>query len=107
MVRYISDEMVVMYLGSVVEQGPSDDVFFTPKHPYSQALTKANPLADPKQEKQRGHDLIKGEVPSPVNLPPGCRFVGRCPKASERCHSERPLLQPVGRDHLVACHLYD
>ncbi|NIB39676.1 ATP-binding cassette domain-containing protein [Pseudomaricurvus alkylphenolicus] len=107
MVRYISDEMVVMYLGSVVEQGPSDDVFFTPKHPYSQALTKANPLADPKQEKQRSHDLIKGEVPSPVNLPPGCRFVGRCPKASERCHSERPLLQPVGRDHLVACHLYD
>jgi oligopeptide/dipeptide ABC transporter ATP-binding protein len=107
MVRYISDVMVVMYLGSVVEQGTADQVFFSPKHPYSQALTESNPLADPKRERQREHTMIKGEVPSPVNLPPGCRFAGRCEHVSERCHSERPQLKTVESDRLVACHLYD
>ncbi len=111
MVRYISDVMVVMYLGSVVEQGSSDDVFFNPQHPYTQALCKSNPLADPKLEKQRAHELIVGEVPSPVNLPPGCRFAGRCEHTTERCRSERPVLKPVAKasdkDHWVACHLYD
>lgn len=106
MVRYISDVMVVMYLGSVVEQGPADQVFFSPKHPYSQALTESNPLADPKQEKQRQHTMIKGEVPSPVNLPPGCRFASRCVHATEHCLHERPRLKEVDRDRLVACHLY-
>jgi len=106
MVRYISDVMVVMYLGSVVEQGPADQVFFTPRHPYSQALTASNPLADPHQEKQRRHQLIQGEVPSPVNLPSGCRFAGRCSQVSERCHRERPALKPADGERLVACHLY-
>ncbi len=107
MVRYISDVMVVMYLGSVVEQGPADQVFFNPKHPYSQVLTESNPLADPRTEKQRQHSTIKGEVPSPVNLPPGCRFAGRCVHASDRCRRERPVLQAVDGERLVACHLYD
>ncbi len=107
MVRYISDDMVVMYLGSVVEQGPADSVYFSPKHPYTQALTESNPLADPHQEKQRQHGLIEGEVPSPVNLPPGCRFAGRCDRVMDRCHKERPRLQAIAEDHLVACHLYD
>ncbi|WP_439135844.1 ABC transporter ATP-binding protein [Pseudomaricurvus sp.] len=107
MVRYISDTMVVMYLGSVIEQGPSDEVFFSPKHPYTQALIKSNPLADPQQEKQRVHDAIVGEIPSPVNLPAGCRFAGRCDRVMERCRRERPLLKVVAKDHRVACHLYD
>ncbi|NHO67554.1 ATP-binding cassette domain-containing protein [Aestuariicella hydrocarbonica] len=106
MVRYISDTMVVMYLGSVVEQGPSDEVFFSPKHPYTQALTKSNPLADPQQEKARAHDLIVGEMPSPVNLPAGCRFAGRCDRVMDRCHRERPPLQLIATDRWVACHLY-
>lgn len=107
MVRYISDTMVVMYLGSVVEQGPSDEVFFSPKHPYTQALIKSNPQADPELEKQRAHELIRGEVPSPVDLPPGCRFASRCEQVMPRCRQERPLLQLIATDHRVACHLYD
>jgi len=109
MVRYISDQMVVMYLGAVVEQGPSDQVFFEPKHPYTQALTASNPEADPQREKARQHQLIQGEMPSPVNLPAGCRFAGRCEHASERCRQQRPPLKklPGAEQRLVACHLYD
>lgn len=107
MVRYISDTMVVMYLGSVVEQGPSDEVFFTPQHPYTRALIKSNPHADPELEKQRPHELIRGEVPSPVDLPPGCRFASRCEQVMPRCRQERPQLQLIASDHRVACHLYD
>ena len=98
MVRYISDVMVVMYLGAVVEQGPADQVFFNPQHPYTQALIKSNPVADPTRERHRQHDLIDGEVPSPVNLPPGCRFAGRCDRAIERGHRGGPpsLIQISG-----------
>ncbi len=107
MVRYISDVMVVMYLGAVVEQGPADQVFFSPKHPYTQALTKSNPLADPTQERHRKHDLIQGEVPSPVNLPPGCRFAGRCDRTVDLCPQQRPELQKAGEAQWAACHLVD
>lgn len=107
MVRYISDTMVVMYLGSVVEQGPSDEVFFSPRHPYTQALIKSNPQADPELEKQRPHELLRGEVPSPVDLPQGCRFASRCEQVMPRCRLERPRLQLIASDHRVACHLYD
>lgn len=106
MVRYISDIMVVMYLGSVVEQGPSDELFFAPKHPYTQALIKSNPQADPELEKQRRHELIRGEVPSPVDLPQGCRFASRCERVMPRCLTERPQLQLIASDHWAACHLY-
>lgn len=107
MVRYISDVMVVMYLGAVVEQGPADQVFFSPKHPYTQALTKSNPLADPTQERHRKHDLIQGEVPSPVDLPPGCRFAGRCDRTVDLCRQQRPELKKVGEAQWAACHLVD
>jgi oligopeptide/dipeptide ABC transporter ATP-binding protein len=107
MVRYISDVMVVMYLGAVVEQGPAEQVFLNPQHPYTQALIKSNPLADPAQERHRQHDLIEGEVPSPVNLPSGCRFAGRCDRVIERCHQQRPVLQLVNQDQWAACHLVD
>lgn len=107
MVRYISDVMVVMYLGAVVEQGPADQVFFNPQHPYTQALTKSNPLADPGQERHRQHDSIQGEVPSPVNLPPGCRFAGRCDRVEDRCRQQRPELKQVADDQWAACHLVE
>ena len=107
MVRYISDVMVVMYLGAVVEQGPADQVFFNPQHPYTQALTKSNPMADPKVERHRQHDMIKGEVPSPVNLPPGCRFAGRCDRVTDRCRQERPELRQIEGEQWAACHLIE
>ena len=106
MVRYVSDRMAVMYLGSMVELGPSSEVYFRPKHPYTELLIKANPEPDPKLEKTRQHSLIKGEIPSPVNVKPGCRFAGRCPKVMPHCAGETPKWKSVGKDHFVACHLY-
>jgi len=109
MVRYVSDRMAVMYLGSLVEIGPSDAVFFDPKHPYTQLLVGSNPEADPATERARDRVEIVGEIPSPVNLPPGCRFAGRCPKVMDVCRAERPRLLPladVTPVHHVACHLY-
>ncbi len=106
MVRYVSDRMAVMYLGSMVELGPSNEVYFRPKHPYTQLLIKANPEPDPKLERTRQHTLIKGEIPSPVNIKPGCRFAGRCPKVMPHCQTETPKWKEVSKDHFVACHLY-
>lgn len=105
MVRYISDRIVVMYMGAMVEAGPADDVFFDPKHPYTQLLIESNPIADPKQEKQRNHIPIHGEVSSPINIQPGCRFVKRCPKAKLDCHSITPKMSK-DKDRIIACHLF-
>lgn len=105
MVRYISDRMAVMYLGSLIELGPSDEVYFAPKHPYTQLLIKSNPEPDPVFERQRSDALIKGEIASPINLKSSCRFAGRCPLVQPRCREERPLLREVAPNHLVACHL--
>lgn len=105
MVRYISDRMAVMYLGSLIELGPADAVYFAPKHPYTQLLVKSNPEPDPIYERQRSDALIQGEILSPVNLLPACRFAGRCPLVQTRCREERPLLREVTPGHLVACHL--
>ena len=107
MVRYISDRIVVMYLGSIVECGPADEVFFNAKHPYSQLLIQSNPLADPKIEKSRKHTPIEGEIPSPVNVPTGCRFAGRCPQATDHCKNVTPSLKEVAEGHQAACHLFD
>ena len=109
MVRYVSDRMAVMYLGSLVETGPSDDVFFRPKHPYTELLVQSNPEPDPRTERHRKSISVSGEIPSPVNIKPGCRFAGRCPKVMEICKDITPQLTALENDgsRHVACHLYD
>ena len=109
MVRYVSDRMAVMYLGSLVEVGKADEVFFEPRHPYTKVLVGSNPEPDPQSERERPSTAIRGEIPSPVNLPPGCRFADRCPEAMAQCRAQRPQLKPLATEsgRLVACHLYD
>ncbi len=107
MVRYVSDRMAVMYLGSLVEIGKADEVFFQPKHPYTEVLIGSNPEPDPRSERTRASTAIKGEIPSPVNVPEGCRFAGRCPKVMDVCRSTTPeLIALRDVDRQVACHLY-
>jgi len=108
MVRYVSDRMAVMYLGSLVETGPSDDVFFRPKHPYTELLVQSNPEPEPRTERNRTSVSISGEIPSPVNIKPGCRFAGRCPKVMDVCRDTTPQLITLENDGTrhVACHLY-
>ena len=108
MVRYVSDQMAVMYLGSIVEVGKADDVYFSPKHPYTEILVGSNPAPDPKVERGRTSTTIRGEIPSPVNVPAGCRFANRCPKVEEHCKRVTPQLIPLkDSEHKVACHLYN
>lgn len=107
MVRYVSDRMAVMYLGALMEIGPVDDVYFRPLHPYTQILVASNPEPDPNIERARPSTGIQGEIPSPVNVPAGCRFAGRCPKVMDVCRGKTPVLQKVDEtERLVACHLY-
>ncbi len=104
MVRYVSDRMAVMYLGTIVETGPANEVFFNPKHPYTQLLIESNPEPDPRLERTREHIPIKGEITSPINVQAGCRFADRCPCVMERCHRETPETIPIADGHTVACH---
>jgi oligopeptide/dipeptide ABC transporter ATP-binding protein len=109
MVRYVSDRMAVMYLGSLVEIGTADDVYFRPKHPYTEILVASNPQADPRTERTRKAIAIKGEIASPINVRAGCRFASRCPKVMDVCRSVTPELRPVvdaGAERRVACHLF-
>ncbi len=111
MVRYVSDRMAVMYLGSLVEMGTADEVFFEPKHPYTKILIGSNPEPDPAHERTRPSTTIQGEIPSPVNVPAGCRFANRCPDVMDRCRTETPELIELtdvteGTPRKVACHLY-
>lgn len=100
-VRYVSDEICVMYLGQLIEKGPSEELFQRPLHPYTQALLAAVP--QPKiTEKSRGKEIIHGEVTSPINPPPGCRFAPRCPFASEQCNQPQPLRE-YSSGHYAAC----
>ncbi|MEZ5935064.1 MAG: dipeptide ABC transporter ATP-binding protein [Alphaproteobacteria bacterium] len=102
-VRHVADEVMVMYLGRPVEQGPRDDLFSRPLHPYTQALQASSPSTDPTRRSKRL--AIKGELPSPLNPPKGCAFHPRCPFANDRCANETPKLQPFeGSAHLHACH---
>ncbi len=110
MVRYVSDRMAVMYLGSLIELGPANRVFFHPKHPYTQMLVGSNPEPDPASERHRPATAIRGEIPSPVNVQPGCRFANRCPQVMDVCRAETPALKEVEDEvsgkRIVACHLY-
>ncbi|MET9421529.1 oligopeptide/dipeptide ABC transporter ATP-binding protein [Streptomyces sp. NPDC006540] len=103
-VRHISDVIGVMYLGSLVEEAPSDALYAGPKHPYTKALMSAVPVPDPEVEDRRERILLQGDLPSPANPPAGCRFHTRCPWAQDRCAAERPVLTDVGDGHKVACH---
>ena len=108
MVRYVSDRMAVMYLGSLVEVGRADELYFNPKHPYTEVLIGSNPEPDPELERSRPSTAIQGEIPSPVNVPAGCRFANRCPKVMEVCKSVTPqLIKLKDLDREVACHLYE
>ena len=105
MVRYISDQTAVMYLGQLVEIGDIHEIYDHPAHPYTQGLLQAVPVADPDYEKARaGKRVMLGEVASPINPGPGCRFCSRCPRATEVCKNETPQLKNVGGTHQVACH---
>ena len=106
MVRYVSDRIVVMYLGAMVEIGKADEVFFHPKHPYTRLLIGSNPEADPEYERNHAHVPIKGEIPSPINIPPGCRFAGRCPEVMDQCRKVTPELVMLGPSQGAACLLY-
>ena len=104
MVRHIADQTAVMYLGIVAEYGNTDEIYTNPLHPYTQGLLAAVPVADPDYERTRKHVIISGDVISPVNPPPGCRFYSRCPKALDVCKTETPTLNEVSQGHSVACH---
>ena len=102
-VKYISDRIAVMYLGNIVELATSDELYDNTLHPYSQALLSAVPIPDPDQEAQKQRQILTGDVPSPINTPKGCPFAGRCPRATDICRQEKPLLE-MKQGHLVACH---
>ncbi|HEU5157054.1 MAG TPA: ABC transporter ATP-binding protein [Streptosporangiaceae bacterium] len=106
-VEFLADRIAVMYLGQVVETGPRDRLFAAPEHPYTQALLSAAPVPDPALQRRRDRVVLRGDPPSPVHPPSGCRFHTRCPVAIERCRTEPPELtnRRRGGDHLTACHL--
>lgn len=106
MVKHISDRIAVMYLGSIVELTESENLYQNPLHPYTEALMSAIPIADPKIEDSRQRIMLEGDVPSPINTPPGCKFQGRCRKVMDKCKCEEPKLIEVEQGHFVACHLY-
>jgi oligopeptide/dipeptide ABC transporter ATP-binding protein len=104
-VRHLSREIAVMYLGRVVERAPSEELFARPLHPYTQALLAAVPVPAPDAAKQRRRLVVAGDVPSPLAPPPGCHFHTRCPLAEPKCRADAPALEEKGAGHRVACHL--
>ncbi|WP_394429138.1 ABC transporter ATP-binding protein [Streptomyces sp. SGAir0957] len=104
-VEYLADRIAVMYLGQIVEQAPTKELFADPKHPYTQALLSAAPVPDPVAQRTRERIVLSGELPSPLAPPPGCRFHTRCPLAVERCRTEIPALRTLNGGREVSCHL--
>lgn len=105
MVRHFADHVAVMYLGKIAELAPVNELFSSPKHPYTQALLSAVPIPDPKIEAERERILLTGDVPGAANPPEGCRFCTRCPIAVAKCHDVMPTWRQLGSGHHVACHL--
>ena len=104
-VKHISDRVGVMYLGKMVEIAPKRELYANPFHPYTQALLSAIPIINPEKKKER--IILKGDVPSPINPPAGCRFCSRCFKELDQCKLKEPVLKEVSPNHWVACHLFD
>ncbi len=104
-VRYISDRIAVMYLGSMVELAESAELYANTLHPYSRALLSAVPVPDPDIETTKPRQIIEGDVPSPINKPKGCAFSSRCPLACDKCREAAPALREAAPGHLVACHM--
>jgi oligopeptide/dipeptide ABC transporter ATP-binding protein len=103
-VKYLADRIAVMYLGKVVELGTGDDIYLRPAHPYTDALIKTIPVPDPAAERAKTEVGIRGELPSPIDPPSGCRFRTRCPRAQALCAEEEPKLRPFGPTQQAACH---
>ena len=103
MVKYICEQVAVMYLGKIVELAPSDELYDNPRHPYTKALLSAIPVVDPQKERARERVVLEGDVPSPIDPPPGCRFAGRCPVVEPRCREMAPEWRQLASGHYVAC----
>lgn len=107
-VRHVSDRIAVMYLGKIVELADRDELYTAPKHPYTKALLSAIPIPDPKLERKRERHILSGDLPSPINIPSGCRFHKRCPMAEDICRKEEPAFERKnGNAHFAACHFSD
>jgi oligopeptide/dipeptide ABC transporter ATP-binding protein len=98
---FFTDRIAVMYLGRIVELGNTTDVLTNPQHPYTRALLSVVPVPNPRQRRKR--EILQGEIPNPINIPPGCRFHPRCPDAIPRCREIDPALQAAGKNHVAAC----
>lgn len=107
MVKYISSRMGVMYLGQIVELSSSAEIYQKPLHPYTVGLMNAIPVADPRKAAQKKGPSISGDIPSPIDPPPGCRFAGRCKHCKTICKEVSPKLKEAAPGHMVACHLFD
>lgn len=106
MVRHISDRIGVMYLGRIVEISKSNELYKKPLHPYTKALLSAIPIPDPIKARSTSRDVIEGDLPSPMDIPKGCRFRTRCPYAKPACKEEDPKMKEIEKEHYIACHLY-
>ena len=106
MVRYVSDDVGVMYLGQLVEVCEADEIYKNPLHPYTRGLLGSIPIANPRLAREKEKSSIEGDIPSPIDPPAGCRFHTRCPYAKPACSQQAPELKDVGAGHQVACHLY-